>query len=287
MEEGTLEHFKNAKKISDEVIPYSKTLVKPGEKILDIAEAVEDNIRKSGGKPAWPVNISINEIAAHYTPEINDTIVLKEGDLVKFDIGVQVSGCAWDRAYTVHIGKKPHPLIEASEKALEEALKIMKAGTKVWEISEITENTVNGMGFNVVRNLSGHGIAQHHQHAPPMIPNGKNKRQDELESGKVYAMEVFTTNGSGIVMESSPIGIFKYFSDRPVRMFEARKILETAKKDFDQLPFCKRWLKDMSSFKLDIALDQLIKVSALEAFPPLKEESNGLVAQAEETVIIG
>lgn len=284
--EELLEHFRKAEKISTEVIQFAKPLVKTDDKILDIAETIENKIRELGGKPAWPVNMSINEIAAHYTPEINDTIVLKEGDLVKVDVGVQVNGCPWDRAFTVRIGKKSHPLIEASQKALDEALKTMKAGTKVFEISEVTESTVNSLGFNVVRNLSGHGIEQYHQHAYPMIPNSKNTIQAELESGKVYAMEVFTTNGSGIVIESSPTGIFKYHEDKSVRLWEARRILEMAKNEFDQLPFCKRWIKGISPLKLDIALRQLAESSAIETFPPLKEQSNGIVAQTEETVII-
>ena len=284
--EELLDYFRKAEKISTEVIQFSKPLIKPNVKILDIAESIENKIRELGGKPAWPVNISINDIAAHYTPEINDTITLKEGDLVKVDIGVQVNGCPWDRAFTIYVGKESHPLIEASAKALEEALKIMKTGTKVFEISEVTETTVNNLGFNVVRNLSGHGIEQYHQHAHPMIPNSRNTIQDELESGKVYAMEVFTTNGSGVVMESSPTGIFKYVQDNPVRMWEATKILEVSKNDFDQLPFCKRWIKGISPVKLDMALRQLSEVEAIEAYPPLKEKSNGLVAQTEETVII-
>ncbi len=284
--EELLEHFRKSEKISTEVIEFAKPLIKKDAKILDVAESIENKIRELGGKPAWPVNISINEIAAHYTPEINDPIVLKEGDLVKVDIGVQVNGCPWDRAFTVCIGNKSHPLTDASAKALEEALKMMKAGTKVFEISEITETTVDNLGFNVVRNLSGHGITQYHQHAPPMIPNSKNTIQDELESGKVYAMEVFTTNGSGVVVESSPTGIFKYHGDKPVRLWEARKILDIAKNEFDQLPFCKRWIKGISPVKLDIALRQLAEASAIETYPPLKEQSNGLVAQTEETVII-
>ncbi len=286
MAEDLLDSFRKAEEISTQVMKYAKPLVAGDAKILDIAENIENKIRELGGKPAWPVNISINEFAAHCTPDINDSIVLKDGDLVKIDIGVQVNGCAWDRAFTVCIGQKSHPLIDASEKALEEALKIMKAGTKIFEISEVVENTVNGMGYNVIRNLSGHRIEQYHQHAHPSIPNSKNSIKDELEKDWVMAMEVFTTNGSGWVAESSPSGIFKYLDDRSVRMWEARKILEMAKNDFDQLPFGKRWIKDISPVKLDMALRQLIEAEALHVYPPLKEQSNGLVAQTEETVII-
>jgi methionine aminopeptidase len=69
-------------------------------------------------------------------------------------------------------------------------------------------------------------------------------------------------------------------------MYEARKILNMAKNEFEKLPFAKRWLKGFSPFKLDLALKQLVEIGAIREFPVLKEESNGLVAQAEETVIV-
>src|SRR3989344_1889542 len=93
---------------------------------------------------------TVREIAAHYTPELNDGLVLKEGNLVKIDAGVQVDGYINDAAFTVCIGKNTHPLVEASESALNEALKIMKVGSQVWEISEVVENTLVEKGFRPV-----------------------------------------------------------------------------------------------------------------------------------------
>lgn len=285
MEKEVLENYKKAKEISDKVIEFSKSLVKENAKILDIAEKIEEKIRELKGKPAWPVNISINEIAAHYTPDINDTIVLKIGDLAKIDIGIQVNGYIWDRAYTVCIGRKTHLLIEASEKALEEALKVLKSDVKICEVSEVVENTVTTFAVNPIRNLCGHRLEQYEQHAHPSIPNGKNKIQERLEEGWAVAMEVFTTNGSGWVKESEPCLIYKYKQNKPVRLWEARKILELSKNKFERLPFTKRWL-EFSPIKIDIALRQLSDVGAIQSFPPLKEETDGLVAVAEETVLL-
>ena len=252
-----------------------------------IAEQIEKKIFELGAKPAFPVNISINEIGAHYTPDINDTIILKPEDLVKIDIGTQVNGCVWDQAFTICIGKESHDLIKASEKALGEALKIIKPGAKVFEISEVVENTVKEFGFNPVRNLCGHGLEQYNQHASPSIPNGKNTIKTEIKEDQVIAMEVFVTDGVGFVKESSPTLIFKFKQDRPVRLLEARKILELAKTDFDLLPFTKRWLlKVASPVKIDFALKQLEEVDALHSYPILKEETNRKVAQSEESMII-
>ncbi|RLI98137.1 MAG: type II methionyl aminopeptidase [Candidatus Aenigmatarchaeota archaeon] len=286
MEKEVVESYKKAKEISDKVLPLAKGLVKEDASILEIAEKIESKIKELGGKPAFPVNISINEIAAHYTPDINDTLRIKAGDLVKIDYGVQVNGYIWDRAFSVFIGEKKHPLIEASEKALKEALKTVKPGVKVFEISEVIEDVVSSFGLNPVRNLSGHGLERYNQHAYPSIPNSKNTIQAEIKD-QAIAIEVFVTDGSGYVKESAPTLIYKFKQAKPVRMWEARKILEKAQKDFELLPFAKRWLKGIGSpLKIDLALRQLLEVDALIDFPVLKEISGGRVAQSEETIIV-
>lgn len=286
MEKEVLENYEKAMKIADDVVGYAKKIDFVNRKILDIAEEIENVVKTLGGKPAWPVNILINEIAAHYTPDVNDTITLKENDLVKIDIGIQVNGYISDRAFTVCIGKSTHPLIEASEKGLQEAVKLIKPGTKIYEISQTVEDTVNSFGFNTIRNLCGHAVERFNQHAHPSIPNGKNTIKEEIQADQVIAMEVFSTDGSGWVVESSPTLIFKYKQDKPVRLWEARQLLEIAKRKFDKLPFTKRWVKDISPFKFDMAVRQLVEADALYDYPPLKERANGLVAVTEETVIV-
>lgn len=286
MEKEELQSYEKAFLIAEDAVGFAQKLVKENVKVLKLAQDIENRILDLGGKPAWPVNVSINEIAAHYTPSIGDQLILKGDDFVKVDIGAQVNGYVCDRAFTVKIGSKSDPMIEASEKALEECLKLIKPGTKVHEISEVCENTVNEMGFNVIRNLSGHRMDRYEQHAHPSIPNSKNSIQDEIESGKVYAMEVFVTNGSGFVVESSPTEIFQYNQDVAVRLWEARKILELARDSFEKLPFTKRWVTGISPLKIGMAFQQLIESGALIEFPPLKEESNGLVAVTEKSVII-
>ena len=213
-----IECYKKAMKISDKVIEYARTLIKEGSKVLEIANEIEKKIIKEGGKIAFPVNISINEVAAHYTPDINDPLTLKQGDIVKVDIGVHIEGYICDRAFSVCVGEKGHELIRAAEEALKEALKLTKPGTKVFEISKVVEEVVASFGFNPVRNLSGHGLERYIQHADPIIPNGNNNIQTELKEGQVIAMEVFTTNGLGWVKDSFPILIYGLQAERPVRL---------------------------------------------------------------------
>ncbi|MCS7105901.1 MAG: type II methionyl aminopeptidase [Candidatus Aenigmarchaeota archaeon] len=287
MEKEIRGSYKKACSISREVREYAKGLIKEGEKVLEIAEKIEKKIEELGGEPAFPVNISINEITAHYSPDINDTTIIKNKDLVKVDIGVHVDGYIWDSAFTVCVNEKTHPLIEVSRKALDEALKLIKPGTKVYEISEVVENIITENGFNPVRNLCGHGLERFNQHASPTIPNGKNSIQDEIKEGQVVAMEVFVTNGCGWVKESFPVLIYKYNQDKSTRLPEGRKILELAKTKFKKLPFSRRWLAGtISPLKIDLALKQLVEIDALIEYPVLKEITGGLVAQSEETVIV-
>jgi methionyl aminopeptidase len=282
--------YEQSRKISDAVILYAKPLIKEGALALDVAEKIEAKIKSLGGGVAFPVNVSIDENAAHYAPAAGDTLQLEHGGLVKIDIGTHVDGCIWDRAFTVCIGQRTHPLIEAAEKALDEALKIMKPGTKVMDISEAVEATLTQLGFNPVRNLCGHGLERYTQHAALSIPNGRNTIRQELQPGQAVAMEVFATDGVGLIHDSQPIEIFAYVQDRPARLWEARRILEAAKTQFSELPFAKRWLlqlkPQMSALKIGMALDQLLVTSALRSYPVLREESGGKVAQAEETVVL-
>ena len=101
MEEEVLKKYKKAFEISDEVLKYAREMATENAKVLSIAESIESKIKGLGGSIAFPVNISINNIAAHYTPDINDELVLKNEDLVKIDVGVHVDGYIADRAFTV------------------------------------------------------------------------------------------------------------------------------------------------------------------------------------------
>jgi len=267
------------------VLEYAKNLIKPNVKILEIAESIEKKIFEVGAKPAFPVNIGINEIAAHYTPSIDDQTALKEGDMVKVDIGLHVDGYISDNAFTVFVGKNSHPMIDVAKKAVEEAKIVLRENVKIKEISEVIENVVSSSGFKVVRNLTGHFLDRYVVHGIS-IPNVKNKIEIQIPKGQAVAIEVFVTNGSGWVKESSEVQIFQFREDGGSRFLEGKKILEMSKKDFEGLPFAKRWIKNIPKAKLDLALRDLMNRGCLIDYPVLKEESNGLVAQWEESFIV-
>ena len=133
MEKKVLDSYIKAGKISSQIRHEVLAKVKPGMKILDLAEMIEKRIFELGGEPAFPVNIGINEITAHYTPSADDATVIKPGDLVKIDVGVHVDGYVSDQAFTYCSEK--HEYIDAAVKAVEAGIAVIKPGVKVMEVS--------------------------------------------------------------------------------------------------------------------------------------------------------
>ncbi|NJE42435.1 type II methionyl aminopeptidase [Thermococcus sp. GR6] len=273
-----------ARQVKKEVI----SLIKPGTKLYDIAEFVERRIIELGGKPAFPCNLSINEIAAHYTPYKGDETVLKEGDYLKVDIGVHVDGYIADTALTFRVGMEEDDLMIAAREALENAINIIRAGIKINEIGKAIEETIRGYGFNPIVNLSGHKIERYKLHAGISIPNIYRPADSYvLKEGDVIAIEPFATTGAGQVIEVPPALIFMYLRDRPVRMAQARRVLMHIKREYNGLPFAYRWLQGfMPEGQLKLALAQLDRVGAIYSYPILREVRGGLVAQFEHTVIV-
>lgn len=286
MEKEILGNYLKAGKIAAEVLEYGISLVKENAFALELTEKIEGKIFSLGAKPAFPVNISINEIAAHFTPTLQDKTLIKAEDYVKIDVGVHVNGWIADNARTTRLAGKDK-LIECSEKMLESVLLLFTPGRKLAEIGELIEKTAEEFGFNPIRNLTGHGLDRFNLHAGSVIPNIKINSDKVLKEDEVYAVEPFATAGAGMVKDSEPVLIYRWIQNKPVRSLEARKILELAKNKFDELPFAKRWIqKEFSALKLDIALKQLLVVNALHPYNILKEVSSKPVSQAEHTIIV-
>ncbi|MCD6547270.1 MAG: type II methionyl aminopeptidase [Nanoarchaeota archaeon] len=288
MEEDIIEKYKKAGEIAKKVVSFSKDIVKENAKAIDVAEKIENEIVKLGGKPAWPVNISINSIAAHWTPKQNDETVFKKGDVVKIDIGVHVDGYIADTAYTKEIGTNNwKDLIKASEEANKAALDLVKPGVPISEIGKVIEETIKKYGFTPIANLSGHGLNKYETHVPPTIPNFDNKSNLMLEEGMAIAIEPFSTNGVGKVIDAMDSEIFKLEEVKPVRSPVARKILQIIEKEYKTLPFGKRWIsKRIGGLGLEIAFRELKRNGVLHNYSVLKEESNGIVSQHEHTILV-
>lgn len=286
MDKDVLDSYVKAGAINAQVREEVLKLAKPGLGILELAEFIEKRIRELGGEPAFPVNVGINDVTAHYTPKPGDEGKIGEGDLVKIDVGVHVNGYVSDQAYTYCSGK--NDFIDVAKRALEAGIKAIRPGVRVLEISREIENVAKEAGLGVIINLTGHGLERYVIHGEPKIPNVENDSAHELMEGDVIALEPFITDSNGVVKESETTEIFSFIQPKPSRLMEARKITEMAAKDFMGLPFCRRWITDrgISSFKASFALRQLENSDALHPYPVLKETRGKPVAQAEHTIIV-
>ncbi len=277
--EEIIEKYRKAGKILSEVRAESVKKVEVGASLLSVAESTENLIREKGGEPAFPVNISRNDEAAHSTPTFNDRSVFGK-DMVKLDIGVHIDGYIADTAVTVDLSGNPE-LVKASESALAEAIKFIHAGVNTSDIGAVIEDAIGSFGYKPVGNLTGHGLAQYIQHAPPAIPNRRMPHGVVLEEGDIVAIEPFATDGAGRIHDAGNAEIYHLLSPRPVRHPSARALLQKIEK-YKTLPFAKRWLGD----NIDFAMVQLVKANIIQPYPILKEIKGGLISQAEHTIMV-
>jgi methionyl aminopeptidase len=281
-----LQAYRNVGKILAEVREQVRPMVKPGVKLLEIAESAEELVRQKGAKPAFPCNVSVNEIAAHYSPPATDTTVIKEGDMVKVDIGAHLDGYIADTAFTVATGEKAE-MVQVVERALEAAISVIKPGIDVGEIGKVVEEVATAAGLKPIRNLTGHSLARWDLHAGITVPNVREETGQKLSPGDVLAIEPFVTDGAGYVEDQKKIYIFRYLRDMPTRLRMSRELLRDIKREYNELPFAERWLaKRMSKLRLELTLRELTGIGALWPYYVLAERAKGKVAQAEHTVIV-
>ncbi|MFH1710847.1 MAG: type II methionyl aminopeptidase [Nanoarchaeota archaeon] len=285
MNQQEIENYRKAGNIAKQVKVYARQLAELGATLLGMAEKIEAKIIELGGKLAFPVNLCIDDIAAHYTPSYDDKTTA-EG-LLKIDIGVHINGAIADTALSIDLSniEENRKLIEASEKALEEATKTIGEGVELWKIGEVIQKKIEASGFSPIRNLCGHSLGEFQIHAGTTIPNCNNSSSNVLKEG-AYAIEPFTTTGLGLVYDSKPSGIYKLESRKAIRDPIARKILDFAEQEYKTLPFCSRWIVNKFGPRSLLALHLLEQAGIIHQYPQLIEKSHSRVAQSENTVIL-
>lgn len=285
MDDETLGYYMKAGKIAAEALGYGKSLIKPGNSLFDTTRKIEDKIRELGGSLAFPVQMSCNDIAAHFCPELGDKIVFKD-QVVCLDVGVHVNGCIGDTAATVDLSGSHKDLVVASQQALDDAIKIIKPGVSLCDVGRVIQETIGSFGFVPVRNLSGHGLDKFDIHSVPSIPNFDSGDRHQLVDGQVIAIEPFASSGAGVVFDSGEPAVFQLVQKRPVRHIFARQVLGEIER-FGALPFAKWWLQERFGVpKVNFALRELEREGVVRSYPPLVDKAHGLVSQAEHSLIV-
>jgi methionyl aminopeptidase len=281
MKDDIFEKYRDAGILAAKILRSSSLRIRVGASYLDLVESIEQQVKEEGAELAFPLNLSLNEDAAHDTASPGDERVFTKGDVAKLDLGVQLDGYIADTATTIDLGSNTL-LLEASEQALESALKLVCPGATAGELGSAIQKEIESRGYRPISNLTGHGLDRYILHRQPTIPNVGISGGVVLEEGMVFAIEPFATTGSGHVGEKTRKEIYSQVSQKPVRIPAARTILKKVK-DRHGLPFARRWLNEK---KLEITLPALVRSQVLHVYPVLSDIPGSLVSQHEHTVIV-
>lgn len=281
MKDEILDKYQEAGNIASRILRDGAKEIRVGTPYLEIVESIESRVIDEGAALAFPLNLSLNEDAAHDTASTGDTRILARGDVAKLDLGVQVDGYIADTATTIDLGSNSL-LVDASKQALEDAISVIRPGVTSGDLGMAVQKAIESRGYRPISNLTGHGLDQYILHRSPTIPNIGITGGVVLEEGMVFAIEPFATTGSGHVVERTRKEIYSQISQKPVRIPAGRSILEQIR-DRRGLPFSRRWLNEK---RLDLALSTLIRSQVLHVYPVLSDIPGSLVSQAEHTIIV-
>jgi methionyl aminopeptidase len=287
--EEDLQKYQHAGKIARDVRQEIRSTITEGMPIIDICEKVEGLTREKGGKPAFPCNVSINEIAAHYTSPPNDKQTIPEKSIVKVDIGVHVNGYIADTATTVCFNPEYEDMVNTAEKALEKAVEILQPGLSITRFGSEIQKTIKTRGYKPISNLTGHLIKRYIIHAGKSLPNVFNLSTSRIKEGEIYGVEPFVTvaDAKGRVNNLKEETIFRYQKNKSLKNPYAKQMLSYIKKNFLTLPFTERWLNKFAySNYYKSAFFELLSSKAVIGYPVFVEASRKPVAQAEYTILI-
>jgi len=289
LSDDVVEKYRLAGKIAREVREQVKLSVREGMPIIDICEKIEALIRKKGGKPAFPCNVSINEITAHYTSPPGDMRTVPEGSLVKVDLGVHVDGYIADTAQTVCFNPEYADLVTAAEEALQTGIKIIHAGMFTSKFGSTMQKVIESHGMKPVANLTGHQVGRYLVHTGRSLPNVSHLSTSRVNAAEVYAIEPFVTlkNAAGKVENSKESCIFRFVKQKSLKNEHAKRLCDYIVRNFYTLPLTERWLRNVvPPDRYRAAFSELLSSKTLMAYPVFVEASGKPVAQAEHTVLV-
>ncbi len=279
-----LEKYVKAGKVARESLEAGRKVCKVGIPYFEVVKEVERRIRMGGAFPAFPVNVSVNDVGAHYTPYPGDGKVFRTGDVVKIDVGCHVDGYIADNALTVEIETDIYRhMIDAVEDALDAAIDTIRPGIQVRDVGGCIEAVITAAGYRPIRNLTGHAMERYVLHSGLSIPNIRRGRE-RIEEGTVLAVEPFATDGAGKV-DNGTMG--EIYILRRVRRLKApdMEFYQWLNNNFKTMPFASYWCSAYSD-KYLAELDRLSRRGVIQAYPLLLEQGRGKVTQREHTMLV-
>jgi len=318
LQEDVYSKVRQAAEVHRQVRSYAQSFIKPGIKLTDMCQMLEnknreliqeDGLRRGIG---FPTGCSLNHVAAHYTPNPGDDTVLQYDDVMKVDFGCQIDGRIIDSAWTVSFNPRYDPLLKAVKEATEMGIatagidvRLCDVGEAIQEVMESYEVELDGKTYPVqcIRNLNGHSIGPYQIHAGKSVPIVKGGDETKMEEDEMYAIETFGTTGRGYIVEDLECSHYMknfHAPHVPLRLPRSKKLLAHINKTFGTLAFCRRWLERPDGGSATVngsngagkqerymgALKNLCDVGIIQAYPPLVDVKGTYTAQYEHTIML-
>ena len=279
--------------------------IKPGIKLFDIRQNIEKWINEysimeigsfdyKNSAIAFPIGLSINNVAAHHSPFSYDKTVYTDNDILKIDYGVQIGGVMVDAAFSITENEELEKLKKISEQATNGAIKIAGVdsvlgdlGREIEEIITSNEIEIKGKTYPVTtcKDLCGHQILPFRIHGSKVIPNVSMNYNYRMQAGEIYAVETFPTTGTGYLKkgEYNSHLMINYTKQLNLKRTEKLKRNQTYQRIIEKrntLPWHLDWLSGDSKIRLP-ELKMLIDEEIISEYPPLIDKKGSYVAQTE------
>ncbi|KAL8885733.1 MAG: hypothetical protein Q9215_006453 [Flavoplaca cf. flavocitrina] len=305
-----LSDYRQAAETHRQVRQWAQKTIKPGQTLTEIANGIEDSVRRLVGHDGlsegdaivagmgFPTGLNLDEIAAHYSPNAGCKKVLQQNNVMKVDIGVHVNGRIVDSAFTMAFDPMYDNLLaavkEATNTGLREAgidVRLGELGGHIQETMESYECDINGTTYPIkpIGNITGHTILPYSIHGTKSVPSVKTNDNTKMEEGDVFAIETFGSTGNGRCHSEGECSHYALNGDAPkvdLRVLSAKSLLSTIKKNFGTLPFCRRYLDRIGQEKYLLGLNSLVKSGIVEDYPPLLDKKGSYTAQFEHTILL-
>jgi methionyl aminopeptidase len=292
-----------------------RTYLKPNLTLKEIANFIETEIKSQTNfnidNPiekgiGFPTGLSINNLAAHYTPNYNELdILFKESDIIKIDYGVQFNGTIIDSAFTYSFNPDYQEFINISRNLTNYAVSLCgpdvilgEIGKDIEEYVKSKEIEINGKieNIKIMKDLCGHKIAPYKIHDGKAVPNVKIFYPLRMQEGEFYAIEPFITTGNGISIIKEPNSHYMISnkidisSNNNLRLNKSDKFLyDFILKNYSSLPFCSRWIHELFEGKYidnNYSLNKLVSKNILNEYPPIYDIEGSIISQFEHTIYI-
>ncbi|KAK6203292.1 methionine aminopeptidase 2 [Scheffersomyces amazonensis] len=301
------EEFRKGAEIHRRVRNKAQSSIKPGMTMTEIANLIEDSVRTYAAADhtlkagiGFPTGLSLNHVAAHYTPNSGDKLILGKDDLMKVDIGVHVNGRICDSAFTMTFNEdgKYDAIMKAVKEATNTGIKeagidvrLNDIGASIQEVMESYEMELNGKTYPIkcIRNLNGHNIGDYIIHSGKTVPIVPNGDMTKMEEGETFAIETFGSTGNGYVLPEGECSHYARNVDTehinpPSK--SAKELLDRINSNFGTLPWCRRYLERTGEEKYLFALNQLVRAGIVEEYPPIVDIKGSYTAQYEHTILL-